>query len=201
LPALGRELEDRHLLPVPTEGPNARVPIPNFGNDSSDAHSNGLFTLSVGIIRTHSEPGETNNSGLDDAQVGKSAVEPELMRHGSKGTYPSTTFSELSNTNTVRLVTQESITLLGVPNQDHEVPSRQPGSPALLAATHAATDRFTRRFPISVSHRKANSGAPEDDRLLSLLGYGETGAVVEWPNVWTPEKWALLLSVCSVSQG
>jgi hypothetical protein len=80
--------------------------------------------------------------------------------------------------------------------------SRQPPrSPALLAATHAATDRFTRRFPVSMSYQKANGkkGEPDDQHLLGLLGYGETGTVVEWPNAWTPEKWSLLFSVCSVS--
>lgn len=115
--------------------------------------------------------------------------------------------------------TTKSIRFLDVPEQDdidedavseggsssEGLLHRQPHSPALLAATHAATDRFTRRFPISLSHRKANRGVtgrdgdPEDQNLLPLLGYGETGAVVERPNVWTPEKWALLFSVCSVS--
>ncbi|QRV92367.1 tetraspanin family protein [Ceratobasidium sp. AG-Ba] len=74
-----------------------------------------------------------------------------------------------------------------------------PRSPALLASIHRATDRFTRRFPVSMSYRKANGKGEGDDRhLLGLLGYGDTGAIVEWPNAWTPEKWSLLLSVCSV---
>ncbi|KAG8743505.1 hypothetical protein FRC10_011896 [Ceratobasidium sp. 414] len=77
---------------------------------------------------------------------------------------------------------------------------RPPRSPTLLAAIHGATDRFTRRFPVSMSYRKANGrgGEKDDQHLLVLLGYGETGAVVEWPNAWTPEKWSLLFSVCSV---
>ncbi|KAG8702049.1 hypothetical protein FRC08_003725 [Ceratobasidium sp. 394] len=79
---------------------------------------------------------------------------------------------------------------------------RPPRSPTLLAAIHGATDRFTRRFPVSMSYRKANGreGEQGDEHLLALLGYGETGAIVEWPNAWTPEKWSLLLSVCSVSR-
>ncbi|KAG9118413.1 hypothetical protein FRC07_007089 [Ceratobasidium sp. 392] len=77
---------------------------------------------------------------------------------------------------------------------------RPPRSPTLLAAIHGVTDRFTRRFPVSMSYRKANGreGDPDDQHLLALLGYGETGAIVEWPNAWTPEKWSLLFSVCSV---
>lgn len=131
-----------------------------------------------------------------------------------------------SDTDAVRLITDEaeplsrrttkSTRFLDVPDQedaDSDTVSeggssregllhRQPHSPALLAATFGATDRFTRRFPISLSHRKANrvtNRDPEDQNLLPLLGYGETGAVVERPNVWTPEKWVLLFSVCSVS--
>ncbi|KAG9118444.1 hypothetical protein FRC07_007049 [Ceratobasidium sp. 392] len=77
---------------------------------------------------------------------------------------------------------------------------RPPHSPTLLAAIHGVTDRFTRRFPVSMSYRKADGreGGADDQHLLALLGYGETGAIVEWPNAWTPEKWSLLFSVCSV---
>lgn len=113
--------------------------------------------------------------------------------------------------------TTKSARFLDVPDQEYEedgtgsdggsstegLLSRQPPhSPTLLAATHAATDRFTRRFPVSLSYRKANggrNGESDDQSLLGLLGYGETGAVVEWPNAWTPEKWALLFSICTVS--
>ncbi|CAE6472443.1 unnamed protein product [Rhizoctonia solani] len=200
LPALGRELEGRPLPHVPTEDPNARLSTPNFGSVSLDAHPNGFSKLPnlMGVFRAHSKQGEPNNSGLHDIHARKDVAEPELARYSSKGTFPSATFLESSNRNTVRLIPQQDTTLLGVPNQGHDTPTTQPGSPALLAATHTVTDRFTRRFPISVSHLKANAVASEDDKLLPLLGYGETGAVVEWPNVWTPEKWALLFSVCSV---
>lgn len=147
----------------------------------------------------------------------------------SEGSYI-TAVSGPPNTNTVRLIgveakphsrhTAKSTRFLDVPEQEQDegdavsdvesssegLLNRQaPHSPALLAATHTATDRFTRRFPVSLSHRKANcEGAvarnrdPDEHHLLPLLGYGETGAIVEWPSAWMPEKWALLFSVCSV---
>ncbi|QRW20137.1 tetraspanin family protein [Rhizoctonia solani] len=194
LPALGRELDDRPFPPVPTKYPDARLPTSKIGSDRLYAQPNDLLSKIAHPLRTIrgcSKPGEVNDSGLP--------VEPEVEYHNSKGAYPSTPFSESCSPTTIRLVPQQEDALLGIPNQGHDVPSMQPGSPALLAATHAATDRFTRRFPISISHRKANTVVSEEDKLLPLLGYGETGAVVEWPNVWTPEKWALLLSICSVS--
>ncbi|CAE6463939.1 unnamed protein product [Rhizoctonia solani] len=198
LPALGRELEDRPLPSVPFQEPTSQLPAPITENDKQRAHPNGLLSKlahPLKALRGQSGSGgdDANNNGLGDDRVPGC---DELVRHDSKGT-SSTAFSGLSNSNTVRLVPQQDTTILSVPSQD-TAPPTQLGSPALLAATHAATDRFTRRFPISVSHRKANATTSEEDKILPLLGYGETGAVVEWPNAWTPEKWALLLSVCSV---
>ncbi|CAE6449740.1 unnamed protein product [Rhizoctonia solani] len=180
LPALGRELEDRSLPSIPIQV--SATPTPGIVNDGQLTPLNNLAHSLDG----QTEPTEPNNSGLGDDQVQERDT---LVRHESKGTY----CSELSGPNIVRLVPHQDTTFLSVPGQDNS--DSQPRSPALLAATHAATDRFTRRFPISVSHRKANAATSEEDKLLPLLGYGETGAVVEWPNVWTPEKWALLLSV------
>ncbi|KAF8607016.1 hypothetical protein BDV93DRAFT_436384 [Ceratobasidium sp. AG-I] len=150
-----------------------------------------------------------------------------MSRRGTEesGESVGTAVSGPSDTISVRLVaateplsrrTTKSARFVDVPDEEDEeedtrsdggsstegLLSRQPPhSPTLLAATHAATDRFTRRFPVSVSYQKANGGRDgeaNDQSLLALLGYGETGAVVEWPNAWTPEKWALLVSVCSV---
>jgi hypothetical protein len=150
--------------------------------------------------------------------------------NSSGGSYD-TALSRLSGSNTLRLMTTEieplsrhttkSTRFLDVPEQEEDeddavseagssneglLDRQAPHSPALLAATYAAIDRFTRRFPVSLSYHEANSesaigrdGEPDEQNLLPLLGYGETGAIVERPNVWTPEKWALLFSVCSVS--
>ncbi|KAH7337055.1 hypothetical protein B0J17DRAFT_707398 [Rhizoctonia solani] len=198
LPALGRELEDRVLPPIPVQEPVIQSPTPNSENSNQRAYPNDVLSKLVHPLKTlrgQSRTG-TNNSGLGNYQVAEADA---LVRHGSKGTYTSTTFSDIPSPNTVRLVPQQDTTLLSVPSQGEcDALPTQLGSPALLTSTHAATDRFTRRFPISVSHLKANATASEEDKLLPLLGYGETGAVVEWPNAWTPEKWALLLSVCSV---
>ncbi|CAE6492940.1 unnamed protein product [Rhizoctonia solani] len=183
LPALGRELEDRSLPPIPIQV--LATPTPGIVNEDQHTPLNSLAHSLDG----QTKPREAKHSRLGDDQVQELDT---LARHESKGTY----CSELSSPNTVRLVPDQDTTFLSVPGQGHS--DCQPRSPALLAATHAATDRFTRRFPISVSHRKANAATSEEDKLLPLLGYGETGAVVEWPNFWTPEKWALLLSVCSV---
>ncbi|CAE6486831.1 unnamed protein product [Rhizoctonia solani] len=206
LPALGQELEDRTLPHIPIQEPATQSPTPNFENGSQRAYPNGMLSKLVHPLRALKGQSitETNNNELGDDQVPEcDALVPEcdaLVRHGSKGTYTSTTLSGISIPDTVRLVPQQQDTgFLSVPSQGNcDAVLTQPGSPALLAATHGATDRFTRRFPISVSHRKANATASDEDKLLPLLGYGETGAVVEWPNAWTPEKWALLLSVCSV---
>ncbi|CAE6430049.1 unnamed protein product [Rhizoctonia solani] len=194
LPALGRELEDRPLPSIPLQEP--ATPKPGVAEDGRRTLPKGDSFNLAHPLRGQTKPSEANNSELGAEQVQE---RDGLVRHGSKGTFSSSILSEPSSPNRVRLVPHQDTTFLSVPGQDYnDTPPNQPGSPALLAATHAATDRFTRRFPISVSHRKANAAASEEDKLLPLLGYGETGAVVEWPNVWTPEKWALLLSVCSV---
>ncbi|KAJ1303263.1 hypothetical protein OPQ81_011460 [Rhizoctonia solani] len=196
LTALGRELEDRPLPPLPTHQPTTESSSPKFENRYQGVHSNGILSKlehKLRVLKNQPGPNEINNSQLGNDQV---LGCDELLRHHSKGTQSSTAFSGISSLNIVRLVPQQGAPFLSVTIQDHA--PTQPGSPALLAATHAATDRFTRRFPISVSHRKANATTSEEDQLLPLLGYGETGAVVEWPNAWTPEKWSLLLSVCSV---
>ncbi|CAE7233946.1 unnamed protein product [Rhizoctonia solani] len=195
LPALGRELEHRPLPSIPTPEPATQSPTLNPKDDDKPAPPTGLlsrFARPLKTLRGQTKPRAANNTVLGDDQV------PDCVRHESKGTLPPTAFSELSSPNTAQAVPHQNTTFLSVPNQDcNDVPN-QPGSPAFLAATHAATDRFTRRFPISVSHRKANAAVSEEDKLLPLLGYGETGAIVESPNLWTPEKWALLFSVCSV---
>ncbi|KAG8714439.1 hypothetical protein FRC09_017638 [Ceratobasidium sp. 395] len=177
---------------------------------------------SSGISAEDSNP-TTSLEGKADGPISATEDYASNMDQASSPSAPSMLLQDIPNsqaqtpgvpappdTTTIRLVhstpSQSSIkgghgeSIIGLDEESTLRQRRPPRSPTLLAAIHGVTDRFTRRFPVSMSYRKANgrAGDPDDQHLLALLGYGETGAIVEWPNAWTPEKWSLLFSVFSV---
>ncbi|KAG8776374.1 hypothetical protein FRC12_000933 [Ceratobasidium sp. 428] len=160
--------------------------------------------------KTRGSINATEDRASDMNQASSSPAPNMLCQDAPNSQAQASDVSAPPDTTTIRLVhstpSQSSIkddhgeSIIGLDEESTLKHRRPPRSPTLLAAIHGVTDRFTRRFPVSMSYRKANgrAGDPDDQHLLALLGYGETGAIVEWPNAWTPEKWSLLFSVCSV---